>query len=66
MEYKELMIILIALFGVFLTILAMADSGVALESGSWATVSNNTAYYIIYLAVFAIVGYVLKEAWGRR
>lgn len=66
MEYRELIIILVALFGIFLTILAMADSGVALESGSWSTVSVNISYFIIYLVVFAIAGFFLKEAYGRR
>lgn len=66
MEIKELVLILIALFGVFLTILAMADPGISLESGAWSTISANASYFILYLAALAIVAFFLKQALGRR
>ena len=66
MEIRRLIIILICLFGVMLTILAMGNPGVTLESADWTTVGRNVSYFIIYLAVLAIVMYFMKEWVGRR
>ena len=62
METREIILIMVAIFGVFITILVMANPGVTLESGDWTTVSQNLSYFFVYLGVFAIVIFAINNS----
>lgn len=61
MEIKQIILVMLGIFGVFLIILAMGDSGILLESGDWSTAGQNLAAFFVYLTAVAFVVWFIKE-----
>lgn len=62
-ELKTLVIMMFAIAGVCLMILAMGASGVAWESAEWTEIGQNVGYFFVILGGISMLVWILREAW---
>lgn len=62
-EFKLLVMMMVALFAVFLAVLTMSNVGWGEE---WTTVSQDVSYYFIAFVTLVILAFTLGQALRRR